>query len=172
MRGKGAVRVVQRTHEGITPACAGKSNGGRVSHSGGRDHPRVCGEKAVHFLTVSFHPGSPPRVRGKDVNTVDTYPPAGITPACAGKSNHLLRGGDANVDHPRVCGEKPLKARRSLTRLGSPPRVRGKGGVWDIIEKYAGITPACAGKSFLSGHAAACAKDHPRVCGEKTKKIP
>ena len=55
---------------------------------------------------------------------------------------------------------------------GSPPRVRGK-EIWnEYFRDENGITPACAGKSyekrlFLSG-----SWDHPRVCGEKTKKIP
>ena len=35
-----------------------------------------------------------------------------------------------------------------------------------------GITPAYAGKSFSSAFGRKCHKDHPRVCGEKTKKIP
>ena len=35
-----------------------------------------------------------------------------------------------------------------------------------------GITPAYAGKSGRQQPDDACAGDHPRVCGEKTKKIP
>lgn len=35
-----------------------------------------------------------------------------------------------------------------------------------------GITPACAGKREVFGYQEAWAEDHPRMCGEKTKKIP
>ena len=35
-----------------------------------------------------------------------------------------------------------------------------------------GITPAYAGKSLIVVCGYACWWDHPRVCGEKTKKIP
>ena len=35
-----------------------------------------------------------------------------------------------------------------------------------------GITPAYAGKSVCWIIAITITKDHPRVCGEKTKKIP
>ena len=35
-----------------------------------------------------------------------------------------------------------------------------------------GITPAYAGKSMYSTIFIPLYKDHPRVCGEKTKKIP
>ena len=33
-----------------------------------------------------------------------------------------------------------------------------------------GITPACAGKRVAVALAHDCIKDHPRVCGEKTKE--
>ena len=35
-----------------------------------------------------------------------------------------------------------------------------------------GITPAYAGKRMRAMTARSVARDHPRVCGEKTKKIP
>ena len=35
-----------------------------------------------------------------------------------------------------------------------------------------GITPAYAGKSGVKSDIDGVTKDHPRVCGEKTKKIP
>ena len=34
------------------------------------------------------------------------------------------------------------------------------------------ITPAYAGKSGLKGKPLLAREDHPRLCGEKTKKIP
>ena len=65
MRGKeGQPGRVERG-TGITPAYAGKrplpsSGGTRV-----RDHPRVCGEKAVELILSCHSLGSPPRMRGK-----------------------------------------------------------------------------------------------------------
>ena len=47
VRGKGFFRVCVSLSTGITPACAGKSCHGSVSHRIIWDHPRVCGEKAV-----------------------------------------------------------------------------------------------------------------------------
>ena len=35
-----------------------------------------------------------------------------------------------------------------------------------------GITPAYAGKSFRMNFPSHESRDHPRLCGEKTKKIP
>ena len=45
VRGKVRIRVHVIRAYGITPACAGKSKRSHVSHDGGKDHPRVCGEK-------------------------------------------------------------------------------------------------------------------------------
>ena len=47
VRGKAIVPNVEENARGITPACAGKSLGFRIFCSSEKDHPRVCGEKAV-----------------------------------------------------------------------------------------------------------------------------
>ena len=52
--------------------------------------------------------------------------------------------------------------------MGSPPRMRGKDAVAVAGCVELGITPAYAGKSSLRPHSPARARDHPRVCGEKT----
>ncbi len=71
-----------------------------------------------------------------------------------------------------MCGEKYKIKKRYPLEMGSPPHVRGKeylgGGRYHVNR----ITPACAGKRCASAHALALAWDHPRMCGEKTKKIP
>ena len=45
--------------------------------------------------------------------------------------------------------------------------MRGKGGRTGSSGRYTGITPACAGKSWLRKRAPSTVWDHPRVCGEK-----
>ena len=55
---------------------------------------------------------------------------------------------------------------------GSPPRMRGKGAPLRADPADDGITPAYAGKSRGNRREQAIKQDHPRVCGEKTKKIP
>ena len=91
----------------------------------------------------------------------------GITPAYAGKSTIMRDDSTKNRDHPRVCGEKRKFILRTFSRLGSPPRMRGKGSVYGDSLKGAGITPAYAGKRPCMIMATTPAKDHPRVCGEK-----
>ena len=195
----------------ITPACAGKRRSDWIIRStywdhprvcgekphlsrylaaaAGRDHPRVCGEKDKTSVELAPGAGSPPRMRGKGRRVYEATHGAGITPAYAGKRRQLARPSKCVEDHPRVCGEKFAFFVAKTLKMGSPPRVRGKGGRTGSSGQHTGITPACAGKSptcpdiwplLRAGITPACAgksptatqghrggQDHPRVCGEK-----
>ena len=109
-----------------TPADAGKTKptDGHILRK--QDHPRRCGENRRPLPKIGGLIGSPPRMRGKHRATVNKAIKAGITPADAGKTRYPFgRDGDGQ-DHPRGCGENfgGVSARR--TKLGSPPRMRGK----------------------------------------------
>ena len=171
VRGKAFSRSAGVNVPGITPACAGKRRGRKDTHRRRRDHPRVCGEKAVAIIWWYSCTGSPPRVRGKVARRRSNDHQRGITPACAGKRYPMHKRKACKKDHPRVCGEKLHKQYRKPTDMGSPPRVRGK--VEKGLKKplKCGITPACAGKrAGLSGLALPDG-DHPRVCGEKARSV-
>ena len=155
----------------ITPACAGKREPPPAFRACGRDHPRVCGEKAYGNNYHLPDQGSPPRVRGKVFRSAGAAFRAGITPACAGKRRLSSACTWLDWDHPRVCGEKIVVIAVCHSFMGSPPRVRGKAGLVQIVGGLRGITPACAGKRPTAEHAQGYPEDHPRVCGEKTKKI-
>ena len=71
-----------------------------------------------------------------------------------------------------MCGEKWIRLLSTLQCGGSPPHVRGKVIHVDWYQFALGITPACAGKSRSGAGRGDQRKDHPRMCGEKTKKIP
>ena len=132
---------------GITPAHAGKSLRLHQVFRHCRDHPRACGEKIRTNEQRSRTRGSPPRMRGKVLLYSLVPPRMRITPAHAGKStlgNGLPR---VSGDHPRACGEKPPFSTPSGTTIGSPPRMRGKGGAVRTDHVGLGITPAHAGKS-------------------------
>ena len=126
MRGK--VTFASALHKGhrITPAYAGKSSRPLRPPECRKDHPRVCGEKQVNTVDTYPPAGSPPRMRGKvrEMKTGKTR--RGITPAYAGKSSRPLRPPECRKDHPRVCGEKKVSHSR--------------------IKRGDRITPAYAGK--------------------------
>ena len=95
VRGKDSLKAFTIARKRITPACAGKRRCCRCGQTRAWDHPRVCGEKPFRTPPGRGRRGSPPRVRGKGVQTVlDGHRP-GNTPACAGKrglSRGLFRG--------------------------------------------------------------------------------
>ena len=124
-------------------------------------------EKKLVYSMISNKTGPFPRVQGKDGNEGLHLRDGGITPACAGKSLPRSPATRAAQDHPRVCGEKMISLTSWLSKLGSPPRVRGK--AWEECRacECPGITPACAGKRIDEATSLHHARDHPRVCGEK-----
>ena len=65
VRGKAKIKRPEGEKMRITPACAGKSDGGCNANVVARDHPRVCGEKNRDIHRSTGRGGSPPRVRGK-----------------------------------------------------------------------------------------------------------
>ena len=167
MRGKGSGTLPHYDHQGITPACAGKSLKLSSRTTGRRDHPRVCGEKRVQLGHVLAALGSPPRVRGKAVHHKHRHSPGRITPAHAGKRTRPRRWVRPPRDHPRACGEKITDETIGVVIQGSPPRMRGKAVFPARQHRTAGITPACAGKRTQYFPACSCIWEHPRVCGEK-----
>ena len=112
--------------DGITPACAGKTNFKDIFLFNGWDHPRVCGKNLLTRRTRNSCPGSPPRVREKPFLNVSDGRNGGITPACAGKTASLNLKLKRPEDHPRVCGKNPRGSSVSVPEGGSPPRVREK----------------------------------------------
>ena len=169
VRGKGEQTARPHYHMRITPACAGKSCRLPKSSRHFWDHPRVCGEKNALPAAFLVGEGSPPRVRGKDYQAIQNKQVGGITPACAGKSCFHLLFVESWEDHPRVCGEKKKMNMRKDKRMGSPPRVRGKGAGFSFVPLILRITPACAGKRSTSQIFRNLYGDHPRVCGEKAE---
>ena len=170
MRGKEYVSQVGKQKRRITPAYAGKSGSIYVNVTLAQDHPRVCGEKTCVIRRVRCGGGSPPRMRGKDPVLVVFSLFFRITPAYAGKRPRLPAGRKRSEDHPRVCGEKSNLRRTVSCRLGSPPRMRGKGRNVRRALPGVGITPAYAGKRLKRSRStvphAAIVPLFPSVCNK------
>ena len=171
MRGKGNPRQSEAEACGITPARAGKSQRGQGACRRARDHPRACGEKLPLLCPLPLVTGSPPRVRGKAFSLPSTTSLRGITPARAGKSPVSTSSNARARDHPRACGEKANTYIVTPSKVGSPPRVRGKGAAAHVRRGDEGITPARAGKSRAPTRAGRTTRDHPRACGEKALSV-
>ena len=172
MRGKDTRDIRALVDDRITPAYAGKSCELRALLTAIWDHPRICGEKLRGCKLCYTIVGSPPHMRGKARRHGMTIGQFGITPAYAGKREALQSDGPQSADHPRICGEKKEKWLKPLPKAGSPPHMRGKVFFANATINPVGITPAYAGKRYHDWAEPTWIGDHPRICGEKTKKIP
>ena len=171
MRGKVVRAIPDILRKRITPAYAGKSANVTLAGSSGWDHPRLCGEKYEPGIEKSLNLGSPPPMRGKDEENAVIGSCNGITPAYAGKSQESESLISRTRDHPRLCGEKKEDTKMTVTKIGSPPPMRGKGSVVRVLSLTVRITPAYAGKSCTQHTALGWCWDHPRLCGEKSHGV-
>ena len=171
VRGKRTEFQTGAVRDRITPAGAGKTSGWKFAKTVCWDHPRRCGENAFYTHGVPQSWGSPPQVRGKLHIRAMSQSDSGITPAGAGKTDFPITHRSFSRDHPRRCGENSVVDDAMKAMNGSPPQVRGKPSENCIPTVGAGITPAGAGKTSESRYSSLGTEDHPRRCGENTKKI-
>ena len=59
----------------------------------------------MSFQSLSAMLGSPPRVRGIEIEPHKLVILGGITPARAGNRQHERKKAAKDEDHPRACGE-------------------------------------------------------------------
>ena len=123
--------------------------------------------KAKSALSYTMVLGSPPPMRGKDINHCVYLISLGITPAHAGKRRKFLPEVVTHEDHPRPCGEKRAPHQHGHGLGGSPPPMRGKAQSAKPSKPPNRITPAHAGKSARDLPPLLFVEDHPRPCGEK-----
>ena len=147
VRGTPPAQPIRLLLAGIIPACAGNTLWRVVCYVRGRDHPRVCGEHSLMPSPSSSASGSSPRVRGTPDGRRKSVEDMGIIPACAGNTVccHSLFG--SWWDHPRVCGEHPVREITVSFAMGSSPRVRGTRHAQRADGHGVGIIPACAGNT-------------------------
>ena len=134
---------------GITPACAGKTYIQQFQFKEYEDHPRVCGKNWISWTLMSVWQGSPPRVREKLFAKGCRGLILRITPASAGKTCLYLCDLVRTWDHPRECGKNSTLILLLNINIGSPPRVREKHTLPLLPSDVLGITPACAGKTYI-----------------------
>ena len=158
--------------ERITPAYAGKRQFTKTRRLLRRDHPRLCGEKHTVAIIIVLVKGSPPPMRGKGyLEPFYSIYHMDHPRLCGEKVSLNYTQFQKIKDHPRLCGEKGYFKMIWNNIKGSPPPMRGKDGIVSIVDTAEGITPAYAGKRSGQGCVKRDQQDHPRLCGEKTKKI-
>ena len=177
---------------GIIPACAGSTSYLAAIFHLPRDHPRMCGEHSLSINHAGTPVGSSPHVRGAPLRKRGAVGIRRIIPACAGSTCWWRCCCPCWWDHPRMCGEHSLTRKRSMTRPGSSPHVRGahrrcsfvletkkgssphvRGALMaeSLFTENGRIIPACAGSTGNRTGNRAAIRDHPRMCGEHRDEL-
>ena len=135
------------------------------------DHPRVCGEHREHGSRWQQSGGSSPRMRGTPAQRRGRTGARRIIPAYAGNTRGRILFDLSGGDHPRVCGEHIEYKVEGASSQGSSPRMRGTQTADNNKAKLDGIIPAYAGNTIWLSRPSEPHEDHPRVCGEHTKRL-
>mgnify|MGYP007130877907 CR=1 FL=1 len=69
-----------------------------------------------------------------------------------------------------MCGDHSVEGIVYDPRMGSPPHVRGPLLIIFLCIINNGITPACAGTTMLSELLSPPLGDHPRMCGDHSRR--
>ena len=166
MRERQTQKQLKLLNNRITPACAGKTVTKATHSLGNGDHPRMCGKDTRNMLNPALASGSPPHVRERPVVSMARYSSPRITPACAGKTRYEGLAAGRRRDHPRMCGKDEHGVKIPSGLAGSPPHVRERLVQYGVVVFVAGITPACAGKTYYIPPLSRLGRDHPRMCGK------
>ena len=171
MRGTHLDGTINPPNLRIIPAYAGNTFASCLVIGVIWDHPRVCGEHPHALGQVGVLQGSSPRMRGTRQDRPQVGPSAGIIPAYAGNTFDAWGIAICPRDHPRVCGEHGVSLLRTPIFCGSSPRMRGTLNRSAVSEVHHGIIPAYAGNTSYPISSVCNTRDHPRVCGEHTKRL-
>ena len=115
--------------------------------------------------------GSSPRLRGAPPPSAACHQHQGIIPALAGSTQIRWQVRLVCRDHPRACGEHLNISISSGLSKGSSPRLRGAPYPRPRRAWREGIIPALAGSTEASTTIEGSVRDHPRACGEYTRRM-
>ena len=146
-RGRPAVKGGRAGRRGLTPACAGKTDGKWPAGRSLKAHPRMRGEDEEAPFAHVARKGSPPHARGRrarwprthtrdwahprmrgedDLDGPGLQPGIGSPPHARGRLIRARRGRQGCGAHPRMRGEDRTEAANASTVAGSPPHARGR----------------------------------------------
>ena len=136
------------------------------------DYPRIRGEHKWILLIRIHTKGSPPHTRGTQILILCDISIYRITPAYAGNTGQQ-RGIQVHIwDHPRIRGEHAISIKFPSSFLGSPTHTRGTLSQFAFPHISPRITPAYAGNTPFAQSLIDSHRDHPRLRGEHSNKIP
>ena len=150
---------------GIIPARAGFTNSSVRYTANTTDHPRSRGVYRPRVADYGFKVGSSPLARGLQPQEKFLELCAGIIPARAGFTFHLLEDDRVLPDHPRSRGVYQPEGIDLGGQHGSSPLARGLLRRRELLLQLLRIIPARAGFTCGRGLTLNQAWDHPRSRG-------
>ena len=131
-RGRGTLTSIRPARRCLRfiPAWAGNAAPARSGPSRRTVHPRVGGERCRGFFPFPVKGGSSPRGRGTHQCGRSSPAPYRFIPAWAGNAWWGSCGSIWQTVHPRVGGERMIRAATNCIVGGSSPR--GRGTRWAI----------------------------------------
>ena len=170
MRGARYPRGEHKLSRGIIPADAGSTGRPRHCKPSNKDHPRGCGEHRSSLVRHMPYSGSSPRMRGAQRRPDQQSERQRIIPADAGSTPGRAWEPEKPGDHPRGCGEHSGMTLEWALVQGSSPRMRGAPLARSRHVVCLRIIPADAGSTRGWHRRTAGRWDHPRGCGEHTRR--
>ena len=128
----------------------------------------MCGDYSQFLARQRLRKGSPLHVRGLLLRREKRVIPDRITPACAGTTRFIFDTSCSLGDHPCMCGDYSSLLLKLIDTGGSPLHVRGLLMLILVLKSVTGITPACAGTTWIKSIKKRKKRDHPCMCGDYT----
>ncbi len=129
----------------------------------------MCGENRSTQFPNRPTNGPSPRVWGELVKFMSAPVWSRTIPTCVGRTAPRPHPGNAQPDHPHVCGENRLRCDDVQPCVGPSPRVWGelnKSKQADVTNR---TIPTCVGRTLTSLLWVSLKPDHPHVCGENAR---
>ena len=150
----------------LIPTCVGSTTAWGALMPWNSAHPHVCGEHVPERLERLRGIGSSPRVWGARWRRRVVVAVRGLIPTCVGSTMLLSSMRTGMPAHPHVCGEHSTRPVKTLTHLGSSPRVWGARSACASYSARSRLIPTCVGSTSRIPWTVASAPAHPHVCGE------
>ena len=168
IRGKRVDIPMERAHDRLIPAHAGKTTCCRRAKPLEWAHPRSREDNIFIVTPWGQGEGASLLTRGKQAHSLHEVVVRGLIPAHAGKTRGNRGARKGRRAHPRSRGENVLTQQTGYKETGSSPLTRGKRQQDRHRQAAPRLIPAHAGKTPRYSHAAPSCAAHPRSHGENT----